>query len=224
LHRTARTDHLGAVTAHVGRLVTPVLVVLVLAQLLIGSLFGATQTGTTVLATDAGQPGIAGFVHATLGVGSALAGVATAFIPDRIGLERRILVAATALLVLSSPLLLVGSLPTLVPVVAVLGCAVAPFMIGVFTIAERVVAPARVATAMTVLASATGLGYAVGSSVAGRLADHHGYTAAFAVTVSAMALALGLAVASQRPLRAALATRDREVDPVGDLPPEPVNA
>jgi predicted MFS family arabinose efflux permease len=59
---------------------------------------------------------------------------------------------------------------------------------------------------MTVLASATGLGYAVGSSVAGRLADRHGYTAAFAVTVSAMALAVVLVSVSQRRLRRELAT------------------
>ena len=70
------------------------LLVLVGAQLLIGTLFGATQTGTTVLATEVGQPGLAGLVHAMLGLGSALAGIATAFIPERIGPERRILVAA----------------------------------------------------------------------------------------------------------------------------------
>ncbi|GAA1950993.1 MFS transporter [Nocardioides panacihumi] len=218
LHRTAHTGRRDSAVAHAGRLVTPVLVILVLAQLLIGTLFGATQTGTTVLATDAGQPGIAGLVHATLGLGSALAGVATAFIPERIGLERRILTAVAALLLLSLPLLLVDGLPALVPAVAFLGCAVAPFMIGVFTVAERVVVPTRVATAMTVLASATGLGYALGSSVAGRLADQHGYTAAFAVTVSAMTLALVLVAASQRRLRAALATPG----PVRELPREPV--
>lgn len=205
LHRTARTrssDHLGLPT---GRLWTPVLLVLVGAQLLIGTLFGATQTGTTALATAAGQPGVAGLVHATLGLGSAVAGIATAFIPERIGPERRILAAAGALLVLSLPLLLVDGIPALVAVVAVLGCAVAPFMIGVFTLAERVVAPARVATAMTMLASATGLGYAVGSTAAGRLADVHGYTAAFGVTVTAMLLALVLVAGSQRRLRLALA-------------------
>jgi predicted MFS family arabinose efflux permease len=104
-------------------------------------------------------------------------------------------------------------------VVAVLGCAVAPFMIGVFTIAERVVAPARVATAMTVLASATGLGYAVGSSVAGRLADDHGYTAAFAVTVSAMTLALALVASSQRRLRSALTGSTSDEPGVGSVEP-----
>lgn len=203
LHRTAligRGDRLALTS---GRLLTPVLLVLVAAQLLIGMLFGATQTGTTVLATEAGQPGIAGLVHATLGVGSALAGIATAFIPERIGPERRILGAAVGLFVLSVPLLLVDSLTALIVVVAILGCAVAPFMIGVFTLGERVVDPGRVATAMTILASSTGLGYAVGSTIAGRLADHHGYTAAFAVTVTATAIALALTGLAQRRLRPA---------------------
>ena len=38
---------------------------------------------------------------------------------------------------------------------------------------------------MTLLAAATGLGYAVGSAVAGRLADAHGHLGAFSVTVVA---------------------------------------
>lgn len=204
LHRTARPTRTPGVVLATGRLVTPVLLVLVGVQLMIGSLFGATQTGTTVLATEAGLPGVAGLVHATLGVGSALAGVATAFLPERFGPERRMLGAAAALLVLSIPLLLADSLPALVVTVALLGCAVAPLMIAVFSLAERVVAPARVATAMTVLASATGLGYALGSSVAGRLADAHGHTAAFAVTVTVMAVEVLLVLSVQRRLRAAL--------------------
>ncbi|MBZ5737047.1 MFS transporter [Nocardioides mangrovi] len=212
LHPTARSTRGDGPALPSGRLFTPVLVVLVGAQLLIGTLFGATQTGTTVLATQVGQPGLAGLVHATLGLGSALAGVATVFIPERIGPERRILGAAVALLVLSTPLLLVDGLPALVVTVGVLGCAVAPFMIGVFTLAERVVDPSRIATAMTVLASSTGLGYALGSGVAGRLADAHGHTAAFAVTVTAMALAVTLVATHQRRLRAALAvTRTPEL-------------
>lgn len=210
LHPTARKAGRDGIALPTGRLWTPVLVVLATAQLLIGSLFGATQTGTTVLATAAGAPGVAGLIHATLGLGSAVAGVATAFVPERIGPERRMLVASGALLVLSLPLLLVDSLLALVITVAVLGCAVAPFMIAVFSLAERVVAPARVATAMTVLASATGLGYALGSSIAGRLADTHGHTAAFAVTVTAMALALALVVGTQRRLHAALAVPEHQ--------------
>lgn len=211
LHRTARlTGHTGTgPVQHAGRLLTGVFAVLVVAQSAVGVLFGATQTGTTVLATQAGQPGLAGLIHAVLGVGSATAGIATAFIPARIGHERRVLVAAAAMVLLSWPLLLVDGLGTLTATVAVLGFAIAPYMIGIFSVAERVVPPTRVGAAMTALASATSIGYALGSSVAGRLADTHGHTAAFAVTVTGTVVALLLAATQQRRLRTAIADHDR---------------
>ena len=60
----------------------------------------------------------------------------------------------------------------------------------------------RIGMAMTMLAGATGVGYAWGSSVAGRLADAmSSHTPAFAVTVTAAALALVLSLGSQRLLR-----------------------
>jgi MFS family permease len=197
-----------------GPLLTPVFAVLVVAQAAVGVLFGATQTGTTVLATQAGQPGLAGLIHAVLGVGSAVAGIGTAFLPARIGQERRVLVAATALVALSWPLLLVDSIGTLIAAVAVLGFAVAPYMIGVFSLAERIVPPARSGAAMTALASATGVGYALGSSVAGRLADASGHTAAFAVTCTATVVALLLAATQQRRLAAAVAAASEPVPAV----------
>ena len=170
------------------------LVALAIAQLLIGVLFGATQTGSAVLATQEGQPGLAGLIHATLGIGSAIAGLAVAALPERIGYPTRMVVSATGLLVLSAPLLLVQSVAQLVVVIAFLGFAVAPYMISNFAMAGQVVEPDRVGLAMTLLAGATGIGYAVGSSVAGRLADIGGHTPAFAVTVTATACAVVLSV------------------------------
>ena len=126
---------------------------------------------------------------------------ATAYLPARIGYERRALGAAVALVVLSAPLLLVGSLLTVTLAVLALGCAVAPYMIAVFTLGERVVPPARVGAAMTVLASATGVGYALGASVAGRVADATGsHTGAFAVTVTTTVVATVLLAVSQHRL------------------------
>lgn len=197
LHPTARFRATRA-TADAGRLVTPVFVALVLAQILVGVLFGATQTGTTVLATQAGQPGIAGLVHALLGVGSVAAGLATVWLPESVSQQRRVLYSAAGLAVLSAPLLLVSTIPALMMVVAVLGFAVAPYMIGIFSLGERVSPPARVGTAMTLLAAATGVGYALGSGTAGQLADAFSHTAAFAVTVVATCLAVVLALVIQR--------------------------
>jgi MFS family permease len=216
LHPTARRTSTGPHARPTGPLLTGAFAVLIVAQTAVGTLFGSVQTGTTVLATQAGQPGLAGLVHAVLGVGSAVAGIGTAFLPARFGHERRVLVAAAAMVALSWPLLLVGSLPALTAAVAVLGFAIAPYMIGVFSLGERVVPAGRTGAAMTALASATGVGYALGSSVAGRLADLSGHRAAFAVTVGATVVALLLAATQQRRLAAAVRTAEvPEAAPVG---------
>lgn len=186
------------------RLWTVVFAVLVMAQLCIGTIFGSVQTGTTVLATAEGQAGLAGLIHAVLGVGSVIAGLAITGLPERVLYATRMAVAALGLLVLSAPLLLVDSLASLVAVIALLGFAVAPYMISNFALAGILVPVHRVSAAMTMLAGATGIGYALGAAVAGRLADAHGHAAAFAVTVSAAALALVVALASNRALRTAV--------------------
>ncbi|MEO8850253.1 MAG: MFS transporter [Allobranchiibius sp.] len=185
----------------VGRLITPAIAVLCVAQVLIGTFFGSVQTGTTVIATDAGYASITGLFHATLGVGSVVAGIGMASVPASFAYADRLRASAIALLVLATPLLLVSSLVTLVPVLLVLGCCVAPYMITTFTLAEVLTPMPRVGAAMTLLAAATGLGYAVGTTIAGRLADAHGPTGAFATTVAACALGAVLAVTTRKLLR-----------------------
>lgn len=202
LHPTARLTHAHRPEAAPGaRLITAAFVVLLAAQLLVGVVFGSIQTGTTVLATDAGQAGIAGLVHACLGVGSVIAGLAVAALPARFGYASRVLVAALGLGLLSLPLLVTDTVPQLFAVVLVLGFVVAPYMISVFMLGERAAPVQRVGAAMTLLAGATGIGYAVGSATAGRLADLHGHSGAFAVTVGAGVAAAVLAAASQPVLR-----------------------
>ncbi|MGA8852367.1 MAG: MFS transporter [Aeromicrobium sp.] len=179
-------------------------VVLVAAQLCIGTIFGSVQTGTTVLATADGQAGIAGLIHAVLGIGSVTAGLAIAALPERILYATRQLVAALALLVLTAPLLLVDSIGSLVVVIGFLGFAVAPYMISNFALAGILVPLHRVGTAMTLLAGATGIGYALGASLAGRLADESGHRPAFAVTVAAAGCAVLLAGVANKSLRNAV--------------------
>ena len=178
--------------------------VLVVAQFSIGVIFGSLQTGSTVLAEAEGQAGLVGLIHATLGIGSVIAGLAITALPERILYATRMLVAALALLALSAPLLLVDSIASLIGVISLLGFAVAPYMISNFALAGILVPLHRVGTAMTLLAGATGIGYAAGASIAGRLADDHGHTAAFVVTISAAGLAVLLAVTANRALRNAI--------------------
>lgn len=217
LHPTADLTHRARHTTSSGaRLVTTAFVVLFTGQLLIGVVFGSVQAGTTVLATAAGHPGVAGLVHATLGIGSVLAGLAVAGLPEHVTHARRVLVSAAGLMLLSLPLLAVDSVGALFWVVLVLGFVVAPYMISNFTLGERAAPVERVGAAMTLLASATGLGYALGSATAGRLADAAGHSGAFAVTVTAGAFAFALAVLS-RALLTTLVRRPAQATPEGVL-------
>jgi MFS family permease len=205
LHPTAREVHPIPVRSTAGgRLLTLHLAVLVAAMGSIGIVFGGTQTGLTVLATEAGAPGLAGVVYGLLGVGSATAGVATAWVPARFGHDRRLVTSFAAMVLLAAPLLIVPSLAAAAVVVTALGLAVAPAMISAYSAAERLVPGHRAGAAMTLLASGAIVGYAAGAAVAGRLGDLVGPTAALTVPVVGAAVGLVLALATAGPLRRSL--------------------
>lgn len=168
---------------------------LVVAQFLIGNLFGSIQTGTTMMTRAAGHAESAGLFHALLGLGSVSAGLALGRATGTADHPRRLALFATAMWVLSLPILAVHGLWGLAAELVILGFAIAPYMITTFTLAELITHRSRTATAMTLLAGATGLGYASGAAVAGRLVDAHGAPAAFRVTLAATTIALALALA-----------------------------
>lgn len=190
---------------HGVRMWTPAFIVLAGAVFLMGTFFGSIQAGSTVLATQQGHPDVAGLIHAVLGIGSMVAALSLAAVPASVLYATRMLWASGAMVVLALPLLLVQTIPQVVTVIAVLGFAVAPYLISAFALAGLIVPPARIGTAMTFMAGGTGLGYATGASIAGRAADGafgpSGPTPAFAVTISAMAVAFVLSLATQRILR-----------------------
>ena len=170
---------------------------LLFAGSLLGLVFGGTQVGVTALTAELGHPGAGGLVYGLLGVGSALAGLASARLPVRFGLADRLVAFAGGLAVLSLPLLVVAQMWTVAVAVTLFGCAVAPYLIVLYALAERATPIERAATVMTMLSSAVIVGYAAGTAVAGVLADDHGHRAAFAVPVAAGLTALLVAVLSR---------------------------
>jgi len=173
---------------------------LVVGMLAIGVVFGATATGTIALAESAGRPGYGSLVYAVLGIGSALAGLATRWLPATFGLADRYLSSAVALLVGTAGLLAVRSLAGAPPMMALLGATVAPYLVTSYALAERIAPPSRAGTAMTLLAGGTTAGVAAGGGLAGRLADTFGFTGAYAVAVGAATVAVVLAFATRRTL------------------------
>ena len=154
-----------------GRLPFGPLGAMVLAMAAIGAIFGIVQTGVTAYA-----PHSAGLIYAEFGVGSAVAGAACAWLPRRFTPRRRYVVFAGTLV---AGMLALVALP--VPIgVAVASVTVAPYMICLYGLTERLGAPGQAATIMTILCAGGPLGTAAGRAVAGRLADLHGVAGAFA--------------------------------------------
>ncbi|MFG3042127.1 MULTISPECIES: MFS transporter [unclassified Streptomyces] len=150
-----------------------------------GAMFGASQAGITALTERLGAPAQAGLVYAAMGVMSAAVGLSMAAVPARVGLTTRWRAATAGLVVLSVPLLAVGSLGALYAVVIVLGAAYAPHLITVFGLTERTVPAGRLAESMAFLTSGIVGGQALALALSGRLAEGHGAPAAFAVAVGA---------------------------------------
>lgn len=214
---TAATRTSAALPSKPGQRPVAALIVLGVLMAAIGVVFGATQTGITSLAASVGRPGIAGLVYAALGLGSATAGLATAWLPSRFTLYRRVGLFALVMAVGSLALLPVRNLPIAVVVMVVLGASVAPLLVTVYAVAERITPARRVGTVMTVLASATVAGVALGAGVAGPLAQAFGFVAALGVPSVAACVALVAVAVGLRPIRSAVAAADR-VPPDGPQP------
>ncbi|GAA2391090.1 MFS transporter [Catellatospora methionotrophica] len=214
LHRTVppvlRAPHAASPSPAqpVGRMPFARVAVLVAAMSVIGVVFGATQTGVTAFADTIGSAGSAGLIYAVLGVGSAAAGLAVAWLPESLGPVSRYVWSAVALVGGTAALLLAHSTLTALAAVVVLGVTAAPYLISGYALAGRLCPPRRAGMVMTLLASGVVAGVSLGAAAAGRLADAYGYRGAFAVPLVAAVLGLLLAALVTPGLRRAVRAAD----------------
>ncbi|MFJ7072084.1 MFS transporter [Streptomyces sp. NPDC098781] len=172
------------------------LTVMFLAMVAMGAVFGALQTAVTVYADSIGEPAAWGLLYAEFGIGSALAGAACAWLPQRFSPRARYLTFAATLLAGTLALFAGARLVSLPAAVAVAGFAVAPYMISLYALTERLAPTERAALAMTVLCAGGPLGTAVGQAASGALAESHGSDGALLVAVAVAALAFLLALSA----------------------------
>ena len=165
-----------------------------LAMAAVGTVFGAVQTGVTAYSNESGHPGSAGLLYAVFGIGSAMAGAACVWLPAHFGLSRRYVTFAATLL-LGTLTLVAGERGHVLPAaMAVAGVTVAPDLISLYALTERLAPADRATVALTILCAGGPLGTATGQAVAGYLADRHGSAGAFLVAPVAAAAALLLAI------------------------------
>ncbi|MEU1400358.1 hypothetical protein ABZ403_30400 [Micromonospora zamorensis] len=163
------------------------------AMAIMGAIFGAVQVGVTAHATAADNPSAGGLLYAALGAGSAIAGIAYAWIPSRVALRTRYRLFALGLLVAMILLPAGGTRLPLAAVVLVAGIAIAPYMITIYAMTEQL-APTRVATTMTIVCAAGPVGTAAGQSLAGLLVEQSGHRAPLMLPPLLAAAALVLAM------------------------------
>ncbi len=171
-----------------------VVAVPVVAMVCMGTFFGATQNALSAFSAQYATAEIAGLLYAVMGLSSAVAALSVAFWPQRFSLASRWVAAALAMSVLSLLLLLPAGIWPMVFVLLILGIPVGPVMVTVFSIGGVVAPAGRMATVMTALASGIVAGTALGSYLAGQLAETQGPSAAFVVSMAAAAGLLLLGV------------------------------
>lgn len=177
----------------------------VLGMVAMGTFFGATQASLTAFGGTFGVADAAGLLYSVMGISSAAAALSVAFWPERLSQSARWILSALAMTAVSLMLLLPAGIPQMLLVLFVLGIPVGPTMVSIFGIGAQLAPPNLMGTVMTLLASGTVAGTAIGSALAGPLADEFGHGAAFWVSAAAagalLALGLGSAVAVRRTKR-----------------------
>ncbi|MEU6260969.1 MFS transporter [Streptomyces sp. NPDC047043] len=170
------------------------LAVMVLAMVAMGAIFGAVQTAVTVYADEIGDPAASGLLYAEFGIGSALSGFACAWLPQRFSPRLRYVSFAAALFA-GMLVLFLGARTASFPVaMALASFTVAPYMISLYALTERLAPAERTAVAITLLCAGGPLGTAGAQAVSGGLAGTHGVHGALlvALTVAAGAFLLAL--------------------------------
>jgi MFS family permease len=157
----------------------------VLAMVCMGTFFGSTQASLSSFSASFATSELAGLLYAAMGLSSAAAALSVAYWPSRLSVNVRWIACAGLMAGLASLLLLPTTALPMVLVLLVLGLPVGPLMVTVFAIGGLVAPAGKLGTVMTALASGIVAGTALGSSIAGQLAQSFGYSTAFLVPVCA---------------------------------------
>ncbi|WP_427130633.1 MFS transporter [Pseudarthrobacter sp. S9] len=168
----------------------------VLAMVGMGAFFGSTQASLSSFSASFARSEVAGLLYAVMGLSSAAAALSVAYWPPRFSVNARWLACAALMAGLALLLLLPSTVLPMILVLLVLGLPVGPLMVTVFAIGGLVAPAGKLGTVMTALASGIVAGTALGSSIAGQLAQNHGYSVAFRVPVCAAAVLFLLGAAA----------------------------
>lgn len=169
------------------RRLAPALVAPGLGMVAMGTFFGANQASITATADRWGAASSAGLLYALMGFTAAIVALGIVALPDRITQVQRWRVAAFGLMCVTPLLMLPTSPGTMIPVLLIVGLFVGPTMVTVFSVAGERAPAGREGMVMTTLSGAIVVGNAIGSSIAGSIAENQGPNWSFGTSAIAAA-------------------------------------
>lgn len=170
------------------------ILVLVVAIFGIGLFFGSTLTSLTALTAARGDAADGAVLYGVLGVGSAVLALASGLLPARFALGHRLVLFAL-LLTGTAVLYAAGGSSAALPVIlCLMGVAVGPALVTLFSLAGERSPRGRSASTMTLMVSALALAQALASAVVGVVAENAGVGAALAAPTVAAAVVLAMAL------------------------------
>ena len=192
---------------HRSALRAPGMVYMAIAAMGIGGVFGSYEVTVVAFAEEAGQAGASGLVLGLWAIGSMLGGIYFGSRQWAVSLPRQVLLLTGVLSLVLIPAVFVRSVPILVVSTFFAGMAVAPALIAVFSLTERLVPPAQLTEGLTWATSGMSIGFSTGTSLAGIVIDAVGTSWAFVIPIASAAAACLVAAIGQPVLRRAAAGR-----------------
>ncbi len=169
----------------------------------IGAVFATVEISMVAFCGQHGRQGAGGVVLACFAFGSGLAGFFYGARHWRAPVLRRLGLQGGMFALLPVVLLAAWDVPSLAVCAVLAGLAIAPALIAGFGVIEQYAEGGTLTEALAWLNTGLGVGYGLGSSVVGRVADVHGARAGFVLgTVASVAVAL-LAASTVRALQRA---------------------
>lgn len=176
------------------------LVTLSPAFLMLGAMFSTIELSTVAFASQLGHRPAAGLILGTYALGSAIGGLWYGSRHWTAPLGRRFIVTTAIMVAGVATFWAMPGLLALDACMLVAGLAISPTLIAGYAILERQAQPHRRTEAMAWLSSTISVGVAVGSAVAGHLADAFGARAGFGFAACCGALTVAICLAGRRKL------------------------
>ncbi|SDN77289.1 Predicted arabinose efflux permease, MFS family [Klenkia soli] len=187
---------------------SPTLVVVAIAYLAVGTVFGAMDVVVVGFAQEQGRPVMAGVALAAYAGGSLVSGLLYGIVRLPGTLLTRFVGCGLLFGIATQSLLLVGSLPWLVVAVFLAGLTIAPVLVAGMSLVESRVARAALNEGLTWTTTGLTVGVTAGAALAGTAVDAWGAQPAFlvpalgAASAGVLALVGGLLVRGSAPVEA----------------------